>query len=47
MSGRRQILRPLPHVEDEMEQDPTEYQVKRIGAQSPWQQTQCEEVALF
>ena len=40
MSGRRQILPPLPHVEDEMEQDTTEYQVERFSAQSPWQPTQ-------
>ena len=40
MSGRRQILPPPPHVEDEMEQDTTEYQVERFGAQSPWQPTQ-------
>ena len=40
MSGRRQILPPLPHVEDEMEQDTTEYQVERFRVQSPWQPTQ-------
>ena len=40
MSGRRQILPPLPHVEDQMEQDATEYQVVCCGAQSPWQPTQ-------
>ena len=40
MSGRRQILPPPPHVEDEMEQDTTEYQVERFVAQSPWQPTQ-------
>ena len=34
MSGCRQILPPPPHVEDEMEQDATEYQVERFGAQS-------------
>ena len=38
MSGRKQILPPQPHVEDEM--DTTEYQVERFGAQSPWQPTQ-------
>ena len=32
MSGRRQILPPPPHVEDEMEQDTTEYQVERFSA---------------
>ena len=37
-SGRRQILPPQPHIEDEI--DTTEYQVERFGAQSPWQQTQ-------
>ena len=40
MSGRSQILPPPPHVEDEMEQDTTEYQVQRFGPQSPWQPTQ-------
>ena len=40
MSGRSQILPPAPHVEDEMEQDTTEYRVERCGAQSPWQPTQ-------
>ena len=40
MSGRRQILPPPPHVADEMEQETTEYQVERFGAQSPWQPTQ-------
>ena len=40
MSGRRQILHRPPHNEDEMEQDTTEYQVKRFGTQSPWQPTQ-------
>ena len=40
MSGRRQILPPPPHVEDNMEQDTTEYQVERFGAQCPWQPTQ-------
>ena len=40
MPGRRQILPPPPHVEDEMEQDTTEYQVEHFGAQSPWQPTQ-------
>ena len=40
MSGRRQILPPPLHVEDEMEQDTTKYQIERFGAQSPWQPTQ-------
>ena len=40
MTGRRQILPPPPHVEDEMEQQNSEYQVERFGAQSPWQPTQ-------
>ena len=40
MSSRRQILPPPPHVEDEMELDGSEYQVKRFGAQSPWQPMQ-------
>ena len=40
MSGRRQILPPPPHVEDEMERDTHEYQVERFGAQSPWQPMQ-------
>ena len=40
MSSRSQILPPPPHVEDEMEQDTTEYQVERFGAQSQWQPTQ-------
>ena len=39
MSDRRQILPPPPHVEDEMQQDTTEYQVERFRAQSPWQST--------
>ena len=38
MCGRKQILPPQPHAEDEM--DTTEYQVERFGAQSPWQHTQ-------
>ena len=40
MSGRSQILPPPPHVDDGMEDDTTEYQVERFGAQSPWQPTQ-------
>ena len=40
MAGRRQILPPPPHDEDEMEQDTSEYHVERFGAQSPWQPTQ-------
>ena len=40
MSVRRQILPPPPHVEYEIEQDTTEFQVERFGAQSPWQPTQ-------
>ena len=36
MSGRRQVLPPLPHVEAEMEEDTTKYQVEPFGAQSPW-----------
>ena len=40
MFGRRQILPSPPHVEDEMEQDTSEYQVERFGAQSTWQPTQ-------
>ena len=31
------MLPPAPHVADEMEQDTTEYQVKRFGTQSPCQ----------
>ena len=37
MSGRKQILTPQPHVEDEM--DTTEYQVEHFGAQRQWQPT--------
>ena len=40
MSGRSQRLPPPPHVEDEMEQDTTAYQVVRFSAQSPGQATQ-------
>ena len=40
VSGRRHILPPPLQVEDEMEQDTTEYQVERFGAQSSWQPTQ-------
>ena len=40
MSGRRQILPPPPHVQDEMERDTTQYKVERFDAQSPWQPTQ-------
>ena len=40
MSSRRQILSPPLHVEDEMELDASEYQVKRFGAQSLWQPMQ-------
>ena len=40
MSGRRQILPPPPHVTDKMEQDTTEYQVERFGAEHPWQPMQ-------
>ena len=40
MAGRRQILPPPPHDEDEMEQDTTEYQVERFHGQSSWQPTQ-------
>ena len=39
MYGRGQILPSLPPVEDDMEQDTTEYQVERFGAQSPSQPT--------
>ena len=40
MSGRRQILPTVPHIEDEMEQDTTGYPVERFGVRSPWQPTQ-------
>ena len=40
MSGRRQILPPSPHIEDEMEQYTTECQVEHFGPQSSWQPTQ-------
>ena len=40
MSRPRQILLPPPHVEDEMKQEATEYQVEWFAAQSPCQPTQ-------
>ena len=40
MSERRQMLPPPSHVEDEMQQDTMENQVKRLVPQCPWQPTQ-------